>query len=69
MRFAWYDLWVGAYIDQAKRTLYICPLPMLLLVVRYGRNSVPAVASAEPPMRDLIGDPNFDPKGDDELSV
>ena len=34
MKFAWYDLWVGAYIDQAKRTLYICPLPTLLVAVR-----------------------------------
>lgn len=37
LRFAWYDLWVGAYIDRARRTLYLCPFPMLLLVVRYGR--------------------------------
>ena len=35
--FAWYDLWVGAYVDRAKQTLYVCPLPTLLLVVRYGR--------------------------------
>ena len=35
VKFAWYDLWVGAYIDRAKRTLYICPLPTLLIVVRY----------------------------------
>jgi len=34
VRFAWYDLRVGAYIDRAKRVLYICPLPMLLIEVR-----------------------------------
>ena len=37
IRFAWYDLWVGAYIDSAKRILYICPLPTLLVEVRLGR--------------------------------
>jgi hypothetical protein len=37
LRFAWYDLWVGAYIDRAKRVIYICPLPTLLVEVRYGR--------------------------------
>lgn len=33
--FKWYDLWVGAYIDTAKRYAYICPLPMLVIRVRY----------------------------------
>jgi hypothetical protein len=36
IRFAWYDLWVGAYIDRANRTLYACPLPTLLLTIRRG---------------------------------
>ena len=27
--FAWYDLWIGAYWDQAKRRLYVLPLPRL----------------------------------------
>lgn len=31
--FAWYDLWIGAYIDQAKRTVYICPLPCFVIKV------------------------------------
>lgn len=24
---AWYDLWVGAFYDQNKCILYVCPLP------------------------------------------
>lgn len=39
VKFAWYDLWVGAYIDRAKRTLYVCPLPMLLVEVHVGHRS------------------------------
>lgn len=28
---AWYDIWIGAYYDVGHRTLYICPLPMVVL--------------------------------------
>ena len=34
LRFAWYDLWIGAYVDRPNRTLYICPLPCVLVTVR-----------------------------------
>ena len=27
--FRWYDIWVGAFIDTKKRTVYICPFPMI----------------------------------------
>lgn len=32
IKFAWYDLWVGAYWDRKDKILYVCPLPMLLLI-------------------------------------
>ena len=28
---AWYDMWIGLYYDLGHKTLYICPLPMLVL--------------------------------------
>lgn len=31
--FAWYDLWVGVYIDRKNRRIYACPLPCLLVTV------------------------------------
>lgn len=34
VRFAWYDLWVGAYWDRKARVLYLCPLPCVLVTVQ-----------------------------------
>lgn len=31
--FAWYDFWIGAFYDQKKRILYVCPLPMVVIKV------------------------------------
>lgn len=33
--FAWYDIWVGVFIDVAKRRLYILPLPCIGIVIDF----------------------------------
>lgn len=31
--FAWYDLWVGVFIDRPKRRVYVFPLPCIGIVI------------------------------------
>lgn len=31
--FAWYDFWIGAFYDQKKRALYLCPLPCVVIKI------------------------------------
>ncbi len=33
--FRWYDLWIGVYVDVAKRAAYICPIPMFGIKVSF----------------------------------
>ena len=30
---AWYDIWIGFFIDSEKKKLYICPLPCVLFTI------------------------------------
>lgn len=31
--FAWFDLWVGVYIDRPARRVYVFPVPCLGIVI------------------------------------
>jgi hypothetical protein len=46
--FAWYDLWVGAFIDRPKRRLYVFPLPCLGIVIQLGTLSLARTVSPSP---------------------
>lgn len=37
--FAWYDLWIGVFVDQAKRRIYVFPLPCIGLRIDLGEPS------------------------------
>lgn len=34
--FAWYDIWVGVFIDRAKKRLYFFPVPCFGIVIEFG---------------------------------
>ena len=38
--FRWYDLWIGAYIDTERSTIYICPVPMFGVKVHWRMEDV-----------------------------
>ncbi len=33
--FAWYDLWIGIFVNTDKRRIYICLIPTLLIIINY----------------------------------
>lgn len=35
--FAWYDLWIGAYVGPDKK-IYICPLPCCVIRIDYSED-------------------------------
>jgi hypothetical protein len=38
--FAWYDLWIGLFIDAKKKRLYIFPIPCFGLVIEWNEEEV-----------------------------
>jgi hypothetical protein len=33
---AWYDLWIGVFVDLKRRRVYVFPIPTLGIVVSWG---------------------------------
>jgi hypothetical protein len=33
IKFIWYDLWMGIYIDTKTKQIYICPLPCIVIKI------------------------------------
>ena len=33
IKFKWFDIWIGIFIDTKNRKIYICPLPMVVIVI------------------------------------
>ncbi len=44
--FAWYDLWIGAYYDRAKKELYFM-IPFIGIKIQFGRPLHPLIRWAE----------------------
>jgi len=38
VKFLWFDLWVGVYIDCKNRKIFVCPIPMLVFIFRIPDN-------------------------------
>ena len=32
-KFAWYDLWIGAFVDVRKKIIYVCLIPTFPIVI------------------------------------
>jgi hypothetical protein len=40
--FAWYDFWIGVYIDTVRARIYVFPVPCFGVVFDYGTVDRPA---------------------------
>ncbi len=47
--FAWYDFYVGIYIARESGLLYIFPIPMVGVVIRYKKPTVTTININIPP--------------------
>jgi hypothetical protein len=35
MLFAWYDIWIGVYIDRKKNWIYVFPVPCVGFIIKF----------------------------------
>lgn len=52
--FAWYDIWVGVFIDRPKRRVYIFPIPCFGLVIQRRQPRPSFIASNGRPSTGLV---------------
>lgn len=45
---AWYDFWIGAFWDSARRRLYVLPLSCIGVVIQFKPRATPAAAAKTP---------------------
>lgn len=38
--FCWFDFWIGVYVDTASRAVYICPVPMFGMKIKWRMEKV-----------------------------
>ena len=50
--FAWYDLWIGVYYDRRNRCLYVLPIPMVGLKIKFGCSEALMKALAKALLKD-----------------
>ena len=43
----WYDAWIGAFWDRKQKTLYVCPLPCVVLKIEFGPPTNPPTPLAD----------------------
>lgn len=34
--FAWYDIWIGVFVDRKQKLIYFFPVPMIGVRFKYG---------------------------------
>jgi len=52
--FAWYDLWIGFFWDKKKKWLYILPIPMFGIILKF--EDLPADYRIEKGMTNWVGE-------------
>lgn len=46
VKFIWFDMWVGLFIDIKKRCVYVAPLPCVIFIFQWGVHYYAKVSKA-----------------------
>lgn len=58
--FAWFDLWIGVYVDRSNTAVYICPIPMF--GIKVWREDVPCCPVCGKPVDTTMYKHNMHPE-------